>query len=157
MSNAVSDSVGDYTLRDRSVENKSVPVKYDPYDMSVAWVYAGNRWHQCRSQHRDILRGRSEVDIRLAAQEIRQRKRVANKARFTVTADMIAAYFAEQRRKEEELLAMRQRESQKARELLMRAVPQQTSQTGELSEDSPKELEPREIKELNTYSETGGH
>ena len=87
-------------FRHAQVRNSQVPVRYDPNNMGVAYAFVQGRWRQCISEHYARLQGRSEVIIKLAAQELRaQNRRQAR--RVTITARRIAA-FVETLEKEEE-------------------------------------------------------
>ena len=61
----------------RNPENnrKRVPVKYDPWDIGIAYVYVDDKWHKCISEHYSTLQGRSEKEIQIIAEEIKKRKK----------------------------------------------------------------------------------
>jgi hypothetical protein len=70
-----------------------VPVRYDPYDAGVAYVYVRNRWVQCVSEHYSALRGKSERELMLATAELRRRAQ-QHAGQFTVTAKKLADFLA---------------------------------------------------------------
>jgi putative transposase len=80
-------------LRDPEVERALVPVRYDPYDAGVAYVYVHNRWVQCVSEHYSTLRGKSERELMLATAELRRRTH-HHAGQFTVTAKKLADFLA---------------------------------------------------------------
>ncbi len=59
-------------FRNPEVERTKVPVRYDPFDVGVAYAYVQGRWVKCISQYYSIFEGRSEKELLLASQEIRQ-------------------------------------------------------------------------------------
>jgi transposase InsO family protein len=63
------------TFRDPLVERTRVPVRYDPYDVGIAYAFVRRRWVQCISEHYRIFRGHSEQELLLAAGELHQRQR----------------------------------------------------------------------------------
>jgi hypothetical protein len=62
-------------FRSPTVENRRVPIRYDPYDAGVAYAYIGSRWVSCFSERYPAFRGRSEREMMLAAAEVRRRWR----------------------------------------------------------------------------------
>lgn len=57
-------------FRNPTVEKTKVPVRYDPFDMGVAYAYVEGRWVKCISQYYSTFVGRSEKEVLLAAHEI---------------------------------------------------------------------------------------
>jgi putative transposase len=53
-------------FRDPGVLNKQVPVRYDPFNLGIAWAYLKGRWVECRSAHYSEMVGKSEKQLRLA-------------------------------------------------------------------------------------------
>ena len=68
-------------FRNPTVEKTDVPVRYDPFDMGVAYAYVEGRWVRCISQYYSTFVGRTEKEVLLAAQEIR----LSNKRSATST------------------------------------------------------------------------
>ncbi|WP_041739483.1 Mu transposase C-terminal domain-containing protein [Calothrix sp. PCC 6303] len=58
-------------FRNPNVKKTDVPVRYDPFDMGVAYAYVEKRWVRCISQYYSTFVGRTEKEVLLAAQEIR--------------------------------------------------------------------------------------
>lgn len=92
-------------FRDPSVENTQVPVRYDPYDLGLAWAFVARRWVRCVSEYHAVFHGRSEKELMIASDELRARKRVHSR-QFSVTASRLAA-FLQSVETEESLLAQR--------------------------------------------------
>ncbi len=78
----------------REVENKQVPVRYDPFDLGTAYAYVRGRWVQARSEHYLRLRGHSERELHLASSELRKQYR--NHTRdAAITAKRLADFLAD--------------------------------------------------------------
>jgi transposase InsO family protein len=93
-------------FRDPRVEQTRVPVRYDPYDIGVAYAYVGNCWVACHSEHYATFRGRSEREILLATAELR--KRMQNHSRhLPLTARRLADFIASVESEESLLLQQR--------------------------------------------------
>jgi hypothetical protein len=93
-------------FRDPRVEQARVPVRYDPYDISVAYAYVGNCWVTCHSEHYATFRGRSEREVKLATTELR--KRMQNHSRnLPLTARKLADFIASVESEESFLLQQR--------------------------------------------------
>lgn len=63
------------TFRDPEIENASVPVRYDPFDISIAYTFVRGQWVQCISQYYAEFQGRSEKELKLVSTELRKRQR----------------------------------------------------------------------------------
>jgi hypothetical protein len=74
-------------FRNPEVERTPVPVRYDPFDVGVAYAYVQGRWVKCLSQYYSIFEGHSEKELLLASQEIRQQ------GKRTRTADPAGTQF----------------------------------------------------------------
>jgi hypothetical protein len=88
-------------MKDPQVEGTKIPVRYDPFDASVAYAYIHRRWVKCTCQYKDALAGRSEKELQIATQELR-RSRTNLRARQSLTAKDLALFF-EQAREHEKL------------------------------------------------------
>lgn len=81
-------------FRSCTVEKMSVPVRYDPFDMGVAYAYAEGRWVKCISQYYSIFAGRTEKEVLLAAAEIKhlhKRTGISTNLNAKRLADFIAS------------------------------------------------------------------
>lgn len=63
-------------FREPGVAGKSVPVKYDPFDMGTAYAYVNKRWCRCTSDYYSSLKGRSAREVYLATEELKKRLNV---------------------------------------------------------------------------------
>jgi putative transposase len=80
-------------FRNGEVERTKVPVRYDPFDIGVAYAYCQGRWVKCISQYYSIFSGHSEKELRLATQEI---KRLAKLSRTStsISAKRLADFIS---------------------------------------------------------------
>lgn len=60
-------------LRDREIESKQLPVRYDPFDISTAYVYIKRKWVRCLSEHYMTFRYCTERQLKIASLEIRKK------------------------------------------------------------------------------------
>ncbi|MGB5713662.1 MAG: Mu transposase C-terminal domain-containing protein [Waterburya sp.] len=81
------------SFRNGSVEKTSVSVRYDPRDAGIAYAYVRKQWVRCISQYYSVFKGRSEREIQLATQELRQQYKQHSK-RFNITAKALAVFLS---------------------------------------------------------------
>ncbi len=67
-------------------------VRYDPTDAGISYAYVRGQWVRCISQYYSIFQGRSEREIQLATQELRQQHKKHGQ-RFTMTAKALADFL----------------------------------------------------------------
>ncbi len=96
-------------FRDPELEQRQVPVRYDPFDAGTAYAFCGNRWVECHSEYYMALRGRSEREIMLATEELRKRHHMHSTQKFNLSARTLAT-FLESVEDHEELLMQRTRD-----------------------------------------------
>lgn len=92
-------------FRDPQVPSNQITVRYDPFDAGVAYAFVQKQWVQCHSEYYAVLKGRSEREVMLATEELRQRYH-NHSASFSVTARHLAE-FLESVEAEERLLTQR--------------------------------------------------
>jgi putative transposase len=63
-------------FRDRDVERTQVEVRFDPFDLGIAYAFVKGQWVQCISSKYGELQGRSEREVMLLTQEFRRRQRL---------------------------------------------------------------------------------
>lgn len=93
------------SFRAPDVEKTRVEVRFDPCDAGTAWAFVSHYWVECFSEHYAIFHRRSERELMIASQELRQRKGQHSK-QFSVTAAKLAQ-FLESVEAEETLLRQR--------------------------------------------------
>jgi len=75
------------------VEGTDVLVRYDPFDIGVAYAFVQGNWVKCLSEHYLQLRGHTEREIQMVSAELRKSQQ--NHARGTsVTAKRLADFLA---------------------------------------------------------------
>lgn len=128
-------------LHDASVEGKQVDVRYDPYDVGVAWAYVNGAWVECYSDHYLQLHGKSERLIRQAARRIREQNHRHPQLRRTVNASILADFLT-RIDEDEELLqqALRDEESRAQRDNITQCKPSKPRASNQPSQ-SPSELD----------------
>ncbi len=80
-------------LRQPDVEGSSVKVRYDPFDIGMAYAYVRRRWVRCVSQYHAQLSGHTEKELLLASKEIRRQHQL-HTASAAVTARRLADFLA---------------------------------------------------------------
>jgi putative transposase len=103
-------------LRDPELECRQVPVRYDPYDIGMAYAFCRNRWIRCHSEFYVALQGRSEREVSLATRELRRRRQQHPGQRMSLNAKALARFLESVECQETLLLQrLRDRESTNAR------------------------------------------
>ncbi|NUM34026.1 MAG: DDE-type integrase/transposase/recombinase [Candidatus Brocadiae bacterium] len=77
---------------DPEIENTQVPVRFDPFDMGIAYAFVKGHWVSCISEHHSRLTGRSEREIMLATTELRRKNQCQNR-QFAITARKLADFL----------------------------------------------------------------
>ena len=98
------------SFRSHNIEKTQVSVRYDPTDAGIAYAYVRRQWVRCISQYYSIFHGRSEREIQLATQELRQQQKKHGQ-RFTITAKALA-HFLEGTQITESILLQRLKDSE---------------------------------------------
>ena len=93
-------------FRDPEFEGRHLPVRYDPFDAGTAYTFCRNQWVECHSEYYTVFHGRSEREMMLATEEIRERHRLHSARRLNVNAKMLAV-FLESVEAQEALLVQR--------------------------------------------------
>ena len=99
-------------FRDPELEQRPVPVRYDPFDAGTAYAFCGTRWVECHSEYYMALRGRSEREIMLATEELRKRHHMHSTQKFSLSAKTLAAFLESV--EDQELLMQRTRDRESA-------------------------------------------
>jgi hypothetical protein len=95
----------------RDLGGKKLPVRYDPFDVSIAYALVRGEWVQCWSQFRAQLERRSEREIKMITQEIRIRHAQKSIHRRIRASDI--ATFLDGTYETEELLRQQRRDAQR--------------------------------------------
>jgi putative transposase len=79
-------------FRNPTLEKADVPVRYDPFDMGIAYAYVEGRWVRCISQYYSAFVGHTEKEVLLAASEIRQSAK-RNATKMNLNAKRLADFI----------------------------------------------------------------
>ena len=74
------------------VEKSLLPVRYDPFDLSTAYVFVSGRWTRCVSAHWQAFRGRSERELMLASAILHRLNRNQASKERALTAKRLAEF-----------------------------------------------------------------
>ncbi len=143
-------------FRDAEVEKTQIRVRYDPYDMGHAFACVKGRWVECISEHYARFKGRTEREIQLATQELRQRHR-RHGQQFVCTAAKLADFLSSVEA-EEVLLGQRKRDEEGRRVFLLMegtSAPIQTisASNGTASETTSNDLSANMVSSAAANSE----
>lgn len=90
-----------------------VEVKYDPFDITVAYAYVNGRWIQCRCGYLQELEGRSQRELMIAAAELKKLNRLQNQQFIEITDQKLAQFFT-RLKQEETALTPQERQAKQA-------------------------------------------
>ena len=97
-------------FRDPNIHKTYVEIRYDPFDVGIAYAYVHSQWLQCISEYYAAFKGRSEKEIWLATTELQKRKSNHHQE-FNFRAKKLAEFLSTVEA-EEVLLAQRLRDNQ---------------------------------------------
>ena len=80
-------------FRNPEVEGTKVPVRYEPFNVGVAYAYVKGHWVKCISQYYSVFEGHSEKELLLASSEIR-RATSLTRSNPSVSAKRLAEFIA---------------------------------------------------------------
>lgn len=97
-------------MRDPTVEGQSVPVRYDPLDVTVAYAYVRGIWRRCITAYAAEFAVCSERELALLTEEVRQRRRLTHgRTAIEITQKQLAD-FRRANTQVERVLLQRQRD-----------------------------------------------
>jgi hypothetical protein len=88
-------------------------VKYDPFDITVAYAYVNKKWVKCSSGYLQELQGHSVRELMIATTELKKLNEIQNRQFSEITGKKLAQFFASVE-KEEVALSSPCREAKKA-------------------------------------------
>ena len=74
------------------VAGSNVPVRYDPWDAGIVYAFVRQHWVKCYSEHYSIFKGRSELEIRIASEELIKQKGNSSKM-FNILARELGEFL----------------------------------------------------------------
>jgi putative transposase len=82
-------------MRDPTIEETQVKVRYDPFDVSIGYAYIDGKWRKCITPYNEFA-GCSERELQLLTTELRQRNHLQyGKERIEVTQKQLATFRRE--------------------------------------------------------------
>lgn len=81
-------------FKDPEIEGTKVPVRFDPFDLGIAYVFIKRKWIKCISQYYSLFKGRTESELKVISNEIRKRHQSHSK-NFNINAKLIAMYISQ--------------------------------------------------------------
>jgi putative transposase len=96
-------------IRSSREAGKRVEVRYEPFDMSIAYAFVDGQWLTCTADAFLQVQGRSEREWDVLLDEWREQQRAHHRKRVSVDSTRLAT-FVEEVRAEEALLAQQQRD-----------------------------------------------
>jgi len=140
-------------MRDPTVENRQVKVRYDPFDVSVGFAYIDRKWRKCDCPYTDFT-GCSERELQLLAEELRKRNRITSGRQQTELTQKQLATFRRDN-VEIETLLRQQRHDRETRAALMVLEGGKKSANeplkGEASNEKSESQSPEPPKKNNPY------
>ena len=79
-------------MKDPEVEGKDVDVRFDPFDLSIAYARIKGKWQKCVSEYATVFRDRTEKEIEQASQIIRRRAQAAGQ-QVSISAGRLAEFL----------------------------------------------------------------
>ncbi len=104
-------------FNDERVRGTSIPIRLDPWNAGAIYAYARGRWVEAYSDYFAVFRNRSEREMMLASEELRQRNKLAAK-RSDITAKKLAEFL--QSIEAEEILLHQRLADLAARQIVVR-------------------------------------
>jgi putative transposase len=86
------------------VAGQTVPVRFEPYDMGVAYAYIDGQWLECVADAYAQVHGRSEKEWNLILDEWREHQRQHTQKRVTLNGPLLAQFL--QRVEQEETFSL---------------------------------------------------
>jgi putative transposase len=81
-------------FRNPKYAKQEVPIKYDPFDVSIVYVYLERQWIRCTSMYEGILKGKTEKEIQVVSGELRSRSKLSGQRRM-INAETLAKFILE--------------------------------------------------------------
>lgn len=137
-------------FRNPEVENTSVPIRYDPFNVGIAYAYVQGQWVECISQYYSEFQGHSEKELKLATSELRKQQRRSNK-QSKISAKKLAEFISSV--EAEEVLLEQRLHDTEARDVL-RVIKGGNNYSPKITDVSEHQLSKLQEKLSNTFQES---
>lgn len=104
------------------VPGTQIPVRYDPFNVGIAYAYVRSAWVKCISEFHAVLSGVTEVELRAISTEITKRHTLHNQ-KYELNAQKIAV-FIEEMKGQEQLLRAQQLAAETKQPAPIASLPQ---------------------------------
>src|SRR2546430_619341 len=132
-------------MRDPTIENTQVKVRYDPFDVSGGYAYIDRRWRKCDCPYTEFT-GCSERELQLLAEELRKRNRITlGREQTELTQKQLATFRRDN--VEIETLLRQQRHDRETRAALTVLEGGKKAPTEALNEEASNKTSPSEPPE----------
>lgn len=71
------------------IEGKQIPIRYDPFNIGLAYAFVNNCWIELVSHYYNILVNRTEKELKVITEEARKRKRLTQSSRAYENRDIV--------------------------------------------------------------------
>lgn len=140
-------------LRHPEVEGTKVPVRYDPFNMGIAYAYVQRQWVRCVSQYYAAFQGHSEKELELATETLRQQARLTHQA-TSITPLRLADFLAKAQAHERVLMQhLRDQEARGVLESIAAGVEGRPPDTPTPAQAPAFSGEPVDLSTLPVYQE----
>ncbi len=125
-------------FRQPGLEETKVKVRYDPFNVGLAFAYVRGSWTECHSQYYSIFRHCSERELMIASAELRRRN-ARHSQRFNLTAVQLAKFLESV---ESEEILLKQRLADRETNHVLRLINNKTSDVKTGLDNHPKPTSP---------------
>ncbi|MGA2178001.1 MAG: Mu transposase C-terminal domain-containing protein [Verrucomicrobiota bacterium] len=94
-------------MKSSQFEGRQVEIRYNPFNIAECYARLGKRWVKCVSRYNSVFQGKSEKEIMIASEMIRQDQRRFGRISKGITESQYAHFFASQVEPEERLRKQR--------------------------------------------------
>lgn len=139
-------------MRDPTVENTQVKVRYDPFNVDAGYAYIDGKWRACDCPYTEFA-GCSERELQLLTEELRKRNRMMSGREQTEVTQKQLALFRRENAEIEVILCQQRhdRETRAALVVLEGGKKAEMTQTLQKAEAVAAETEDSPSKETNPY------
>jgi putative transposase len=94
-------------MKSSQFEGRQVEIRYNPFNIAECYARLGKHWVKCISRYDSVFRGKSEKEIMIASEAIRQERRQFGSSTKGVSESQYARFFATRVEPEERLRKQR--------------------------------------------------